>query len=138
MDMIGVYSKVAPRRCSTESVWLNSSGCYVKTRNAPTASHFQSRQFFAVDHSSYCPGRQIQQFSSLLRSQKWRRVGLLVHRQCSLETRVFSGLLDGRCLLPERLFFSWIDKVPNDFLGLDRNVSQGFGGIMRQEVRLSF
>ena len=65
----------------------------MKSRNAPTSSHFQRRQFFALDHSSYGLGGQIQQFSRLAWSQQRSRVGLLVHAQFSLE-REFERLLD--------------------------------------------
>jgi len=39
-------------------------------RYTPTGANFESRQFFAVDHSQYGVGRQIQQFSGLAWTQE--------------------------------------------------------------------
>jgi hypothetical protein len=39
-------------------------------RYTPTSANFESRQFFAVDHSQYGVGRQIQQFSGLAWTQE--------------------------------------------------------------------
>jgi hypothetical protein len=44
----------------------------IRRVDAPTASHFQSWQFFAVDHSQYLVAREIQHFSDLLNSQARR------------------------------------------------------------------
>jgi len=51
-------------------------------RYTPTGANFESRQFFAVDHSQYGVGRQIQQFSGLAWTQEWSRIRLVLHGQC--------------------------------------------------------
>jgi hypothetical protein len=50
-------------------------------RDAPTQAHFESRQFFAVNHVPYSLDREIQQFSGLTRSQPRYRVKSLLHSQ---------------------------------------------------------